>query len=319
MKKFDKEKIVANLLEHGVHLFGNVCDEKKITYMYEKMLKKRAFGADLFLTEKEYLKQETHFNSNPTKERNFLNSFETELDFVEKHEKLQETIKLILGEDYEVVIKKAICWVPFAWLPEWVEKRVANVNVANLGPYIKPEYRDITYFRGIDYHQDIIDWPKGSTDLDPASFITVYVYLHEVTEYDSPLHILPNSHKFGATLFPHKLVQKNTKQWNYQDDGVRSMSCDQLVLTGKVGFVGMWHNCTLHGTQPINNDAEKMRLSLRYLLAKSNKNQKRTGIDEVNELIAGDLAPVETRKDIDVKGRAKLLGNIINHKQTNTK
>jgi len=315
MEQCDKERIVANLLEHGAHLFGKLCDEKQAINLYKQMLRKRPFGPDLFLTEKEYLKQETHFNSNPTKQRNFLNSFETELAFVEKHEQLQETIKLILGEDYEVVIKKAICGVPFSWLPEWVEKRVANVNVANLGPYIKPEYRDITYFRGIDYHQDIIDWPKGSTDLDPASFITVYVYLHEVTEHDSPLHLLPGSHKLGATLFPHQLAQQDAQRWKYQDDNGKEMMCDELVLMGEAGFVGMWHNCTLHGTQPVNNKEEKMRLSLRYLLAKSNENQKQTGIDRVNESINGELSPIYTRKDLDSKGKAKLNGNIINHQE----
>ena len=39
-------------------------------------------------------------------------------------------------------------------------KKIDGVNVANLGPYIKQKYRDITYFRGIDFHQDIIDYPQ---------------------------------------------------------------------------------------------------------------------------------------------------------------
>ena len=30
-------------------------------------------------------------------------------------------------------------------------------HTVNLGEFIKPKYRDITYFRGIDFHQDIIE------------------------------------------------------------------------------------------------------------------------------------------------------------------
>jgi len=56
-----------------------------------------------------------------------------------------------------------------------------------------------------------------------------------------------------------------------------------------------------------------MRLSLRYLLAKSNKHSGKAGIDLVNESIKGDLHPIRTREDIDEKGKAKITGNIINH------
>jgi len=312
MNAVDKEKVVSNLIDHGAHIFGRILNGNKAAQLYERMLQKRQFGSGLFLSEIDYLKQETHFNANPTIERNFLNLFEPELQFVEKDLQLQSSIKHVLGDDYEIVIKKAICGVPFEWLPEWVAKKVANVNVANLGAYIKPEYRDITYFRGIDYHQDIIDWPKETTDLDPASFITVYVYLHEVSENDSPLHLLSGSHKLGATLFPHQLVQEEPLQWGYQDDAGRKMNCDEWLLTGGAGFVGMWHNCTLHGTQPVKSDDESMRLSLRYLLAKSNKNKKIAGINRINESINGNLSPSYTRKDLDTKGKAKIQGNVIN-------
>jgi len=312
MNALDKTKVLKHLIDEGEYIFGEILDATKAKELFKKMLEKRSFGRDLFLTEQEYVRQENHFNANPTTGRNFLNSFATELEFVEKDFELQEMIKAVLGQDYEIVIKKAICGVPFDWLPDWVARKVNNINVANLGAYIKPPYRDITYFRGIDYHQDIIDWPQGKTDLDPASFITLYVYLHDVGVHDSPLYLLPQSHKLGATLFPHKLTKQTSSQWCYQDHHERHQICNELVLTGKAGYVGMWHNCTLHGTQPINNVAEKMRISLRYLLSKSKKNTNRLGIDVINESIDGDLCPVRTRKDIDDKGIARLRGNTIN-------
>jgi len=315
MNLVDKNKVINDLVEDGAHIFGVILDANKATDLYQKMLKERDFGKDLFLTEQEYVSQENHLNSNPTHKRNFLNNFVEELAFVENDSVLQEAIKSILGADYQVVIKKTICGVPFKWLPNWVAKKVENVNVANLGAYIKPQYRDITYFRGIDYHQDIIDWPQGATDLNPANFITVYVYLHDVDESDSPLHLLPKSHKLGATLFPHKLTKLPSGKWHYQDEQQRKLSCNELVLTGTAGYVGMWHNCTLHGTQPIQSETENMRISLRYLLAKSNANKQKLGIDIINQSVDGNLNPEHTREDIDCQGRAKLEGNIINHQK----
>ena len=44
-----------------------------------------------------------------------------------------------------------------------------------MGRFIKEKYRDITYFRGIDFHQDIIDFPHKQSD-----FATFYVYLDNV-------------------------------------------------------------------------------------------------------------------------------------------
>jgi len=55
------------------------------------------------------------------------------------------------------------------------------------------------------------------------------------------------------------------------------------------------------------------RISLRYLIGKSNKNTKETLIDEINSSISGELQPLATRKDLDSLGRAKIKGNIINN------
>lgn len=304
--------VLNNLKHHGVHIFGEILDSAPTDQLYQKMLAARSLGKHMFLSEEEYIAQGHHQKSNPTPQFNFLNHFEEDLKFIESHPLIQKTLHTVLGEDYEIVIKKAVCGVPKTWLPTWVENRIKDVNVANLGAYLKPEYRDITYFRGIDFHQDIIDWPQGSTDLDPATFMTLYVYLHEVTPLDSPLHVLPDTHQFGASLFPHRLTQDNGNHWIYQDDTARTLHCTDQILTGKAGYVGLWHNCTLHGTMPVQHESENFRLSLRYLIAKSNKNSEKTYIDEINQSIQGELKPLRTRRDLDEKGFAILRGNIIN-------
>jgi len=210
------------------------------------------------------------------------------------------------------VDKKLVCGVPDSWVPQWVKAKIDGVNIACLGPFIKKKYRDITYFRGIDFHQDIIDWPKGSTDLEPSTFLTLYVYIHDVDTYDSPLHIIPKSHKLGATMFPHKLEKSSGNNWIYEDDDGNKIECEALVLTGKAGYVGLWHNCTLHGTQRVKHESEKFRISLRYLIGKSNTNLQNTMIDEINFTIGGNLQPEKTRLDIDSLGKAIMKGNIIN-------
>jgi hypothetical protein len=313
MSDHHMQTCINNLMEQGAHLFGEILDVPQTQALYRDMIAARVFGGELFMDQAEYLAQENHFNANPTKTFNFLNQFESQLQFIEQDPRLTAVLDQVLGDDYEVVIKKAVCGVPDAWLPDWIRERIRDVNVANLGPYIKKPYRDITYFRGIDFHQDIIDWPQGRVDLDPSTFLTLYVYLHEVSEHDSPLHLMPGSHRFGATLFPHHLQHLDGDRWVYSDDQGNSMPCTDQRLTGGPGYVGLWHNCTLHGTRPVAHESEQFRLSLRYLLGKSNGHTAKTGIDEINRHISGELRPIRTRRDLDAKGVAQIRGNIINN------
>ncbi|AUG42514.1 mitomycin antibiotic biosynthesis protein [Pseudomonas chlororaphis] len=304
---------IQNLIDQGAHIFGEILDADRTQALYREMVAARAFGAGLFMDEAEYLAQENHLNANPNKTFNFLNAFEPQLQFIEQDPRLSAVLDEVLGADYEVVIKKAVCGVPDSWLPDWVREKIRDVNVANLGPYIKRPFRDITYFRGIDFHQDIIDWPQGRVELDPSTFLTLYVYLHEVTENDSPLHLMPGTHRFGATLFPHQLEHQEHDQWTYADDQGQQMACQDYRLTGGPGYVGLWHNCTLHGTRPVANESEQFRLSLRYLLGKSRSNTGKTAIDTINAAIQGELQPIRTRRDLNAKGIAQIKGNIINN------
>ena len=70
----------------------------------------------------------------------------------------------------------------------------------------------MTYFYGVDYHQDIADYRNRVGD-----FITLYVYLDDVTSDMSPLHILPKSHIFGVTTQPHDLKAIDNNKILYND------------------------------------------------------------------------------------------------------
>ena len=87
-----------------------------------------------------------------------------------------------------------------------MSKRSINIE-------IKPKYRDIRHFHGIDYHQDFIDF-----SLERGNFITVYIYLSKVTKKMSPLNLLPGTHLGGPSIFPHNL-NINKKKIIYKSDG----------------------------------------------------------------------------------------------------
>tara|TARA_Y100000768_G_scaffold302319_1_gene236182 strand:- start:19907 stop:20845 length:939 start_codon:yes stop_codon:yes gene_type:complete len=291
------------ILDNGLYIFKELLDKNSIESIFKKIINKREFSSSLFQTEEEYQLERSHLKHNPTKTFNFLNQFDEDLKFIQQNDEINKLITELLGDDYEIVIRKAVCGVPSSWLPKWVKAKIKGVNVPNLGPYIKDKFRDITYFRGIDFHQDIIDWPKGKTDLDPSTFMTLYVYIHEVGKRDSPLHLLENSHKLGATLFPHKLKKIKNNIWLYENGKGDKVECKERVLTGKPGYAAIWHNCTLHGTQPVENESDKFRISLRYLIGKSKKNFHQTYIDQINSNINGELEPIKTRQDLDELGK----------------
>jgi len=314
MKK-NYEEILRQMTDEGAYIFGDVLDSKSADQIYQKAIASRNFGQDLFLSEDEYLTNPQHKGVNPIKGRNYIEKFENELKFIEKDDYLQGVLKKLLGDDYTIFDKKFVCGVPDKWVPQWLKNTLKDSPINNLGPYVRPEYRDITYFHGIDFHQDNIDWPRENGAVDAEDLITLYVYIHSVSAKDAPLYLLPESHKLGASRFPHKLVRDSShvNLWIYTDEQGRTIKCRQLMLTGESGYCAMWHSATLHGTRGIHstdNETEEMRLSLRYLLRRSNT-AKHVGLDDINTSIDGELNLAVTRYDLDEHGKVKLKHNNI--------
>ncbi len=168
---------------------------------------------------------------------------------------------------------------------------------------MKPHYRDVTYFFGIDFHQDLIDFKDRDAD-----FVTLYVYLHPVTRADAPLYLLENSHALGASVFPHDLTKAGAGRWTYRNGVQGEVACPQIMLTGDTGFAALWHACTLHGTQP--DAADEERISLRYLIGP--KAGARAGIHRVNDALGVPLRLDDTRVDLDAKGAAAIKANTVN-------
>lgn len=296
--------VTDDLIAHGWHVLPGGVDAGGAADLLAKINALRSFDEGLFLTEADFDADPQFKGVNPGPGCNLLERFEAELAFVERDFGLQAALDELFGEGgCEILLKKLICGVPAASVPAWLKARIAGNPVNNLGAYVKPQFRDVTYFYGIDFHQDLIDYPDREAD-----FVTLYIYLHDVGAHDAPLFLLEDSHRLGGTLFPHDLT-RTANGWTYRDSRGRDVATRQHLLTGPAGYAALWHACTLHGTQP--DAADNARLSLRYLIARK-PGAAPAGIDAVNATLAGPLSLAATRRDLDARGAAQIKANSVN-------
>jgi hypothetical protein len=293
----------ADLVAHGFHVFEPGVDAAAASGLLAKVKAARTFDPDLFLSQEAFDADPQYTGVNPRPGRNLLDTFEADLGFVEQDPHITAALTELLGADYACLNRKFVCGVPRSWLADWLVARIEGNPVNNLGAYVKPQYRDITYFYGIDFHQDLIDFRDR-----PADFVTLYVYLHPVGAKDAPLYLLEDSHKLAGTVFPHDLTKTGDAQWLYRDGRGAEMETRQKLLVGDTGYAAVWHACTLHGTQPDVADHE--RISLRYLFAKAGS--ARSGIDAVNDTLDGPLSLEATRRDLAADGSTAVKANSVN-------
>lgn len=291
--KFDidgVEKIEANFSEE---------DKETLRELAKWVKTSRPLNKDLFLTEEEFNANPQYKNVNPGPHNDLPNpTYDTlRLDVIESNEEILGTLLDILGADLNPFDKKFVVGMPDSEIPQWIKDRNIGRKVGNLGAYVKPEYRDMTYFYGIDMHQDTIDWPNQNTDM-----VTMYVYLEDVDAESSPLHVVPGSHANGIDIFPHDLeVLDNGKLRYFNRVGNGGGVYDIMKITGEVGTTHVWHSCILHGTAPTKSD--KPRVSLRYLIRKYPSK-----LDKLNERIGGPQSLEKTRNDLDETGEDVLKG-----------
>jgi hypothetical protein len=248
----------------------------------------RAVKGEIFVTEEAFNANPVIPGQNPRPGRNFLER--PDLEFIEEEPGMTSFLEAVLGDGYELLVKKVVVSLPYSWVPTWIHERIAENGFRNLNPYVRDELKDVTYFLGQPWHQDLIDY-KGR----PCDFITVYAYLDEVTADCSPLMVIPGSHILGADMWPHAIerLDPTSKRWRYTTAEGLSAELEHTELTGIPGDVYAWHGCLLHGTLPSRND--KPRLSLRYLLGTA-QGAGRTLLDEVNTAVEGSLQLDTTRK-----------------------
>ncbi len=298
--------VVDDFARSGFHLFGQPVDPAAAGALLHRLRAERRYDESLFLTEAEFDADPQYRGVNPRPGRNLLERHADGLGFVEQAPPIVAALTDLLGPGYRIMDRKVVCGVPAKAVPDWLKRRIAGNPVNNLGAYVKPHNRDVTYFYGIDFHQDLIDYKEREAD-----FVTLYVYLHRVTPADAPLFVLENSHSLGAAVFPHDLTKTDKDQegaWLYRNGAVGEVRASQVMLTGEAGFTAVWHACTLHGTQPDDGDEE--RISLRYLFAPAQG--VRAGLHAVNAALGVPLSLDATRVDLDGSGAAAVKVNSVN-------
>jgi hypothetical protein len=277
-------------------------DKSLCHQLYKDIIESRDFKS-IFIDKPIDLSQLKYKGVNPRPDaNNLLLSLNT--SFIEDNSALNKILNELLG-NYNILLKKIICGLPDNLIPDWCIEIVKDKPVPNLGAYIKPQYQDITYFRGIDWHQDIIDYPGK----DPR-FITLYIYLHDVTTLDAPLWVIPKSHLLGATKFPHNIETLDGRRLKYTDDNnSNSLSLLQYPLIGETGSVYFWHSNVLHGTTQVNGTSP--RISLRYLIERNSDSEISLPIDIVTQSCINNPFISITRDDLDDEGAPIKSGNKI--------
>lgn len=270
--------------------------------LLEHVRSSRTFGPELFYTEEAFERENPDgFNKNPRPGCNLLDDLEDQAAAIEQDPTLVSFLEAALGKGYTQLRRKLVCSATESWVPQWIQKRVAGQPSNNLAHYVLPQYTDITYFFGIDFHQDLVDWNGREPD-----FLTLYVYLGDVADGQAPLFVLPRSFELGADLFPHDVVPVPDKEgrWTYTTRQGLTETEDQVVLVRPQGSAFAWHSLTLHGTQPATTVVP--RISMRYLLVKG---EGPCLLDEMNKRIRGPLTLESLREDLDDRNLAQVREN----------
>ena len=290
----------------GIEIHENFFSEEECKRLLHEALVSRDFR-QIFLSEQEFRSSPSISGNNPRPGRNLLSRLDT--SFIFSDSRFQSRMAQVLGPRWRILDYKFVVGIDHDSLPQWLHEEIGDRPIANLGPYVQENFRDMTYFRGIDFHQDILDFPDRESD-----FITVYIYLEEVDSRFAPLFVMPSSHVLGATVFPHKLERIGNGQYTYEDDLGRKIALDSTCLTGSAGTMYFWHSSTLHGTQPTSDQV--MRISVRILAEKNSRVPMSGELDTLNAQIDGPLSLSVTRRDLDNAGNLLIRQNIINETES---
>tara|TARA_B100001057_G_scaffold108542_2_gene106334 strand:+ start:6733 stop:7647 length:915 start_codon:yes stop_codon:yes gene_type:complete len=283
-----KQNIQRDFLDLGVIDPKNNFKNNDCTKILSSLHKNFLLGKNIFKTEKQYNENQSSIGVNPEISKNNF-ALDVNLDFIEKNKNLKKTLTDILGKNYKIILKKFVVQVPERWIPLWVKKKIKKEINPNLNRYILPKYQKLTYFRGVDYHMDLIEHKK-----EKVKFVTLYIYLNKVGKGNSPLNILEKSFKFGATKFPHNLKKLSQNKIIYNNE-----IFNKKVLLGGVGSFYIWSCLNLHGAE--ENKSSIPRISLRYKIKSKNFKSKKNLIDKLFKKINGSAYLDKARTDVNEK------------------
>lgn len=276
-----------DFVKESVFSLGEIIPKDRCNKLREDVLKAHKFSPEMFVSEAEYKTNPPKTGCNPGPGFNLAEKID--IKFIEQNKTLVEAMTRVLGKNYRLELVKFIMGIPQSWVPEWVNA----TGTHNLNVFSRREYWDISYFYGAHWHQDVVDF-SGPKALKSKTFVVLYVYLDQVETSNAPIYVLPGSHKFGATTFPHYIDILPDSSAMYRDDHGHSGQFECRVITGGPGAVNFWHSLTLHRTSKISDI--RPRVSLKYVFEKTSKEPSL--IDELDATCQGPLVLEKHRRDM---------------------
>ncbi len=285
---YDGNDVAADITKDGVAELPGLFDPHKAVALLEDIKAIRIFDQSLFLSEEEWKAgSRSHIHTNPGPGNNLLDRVQSQLSFVEDNPQFNALLSDLLGPGHRIYLKKLVCRLPKTTVPEWVHSIIGDKPGNTLGSFIKPEYRDISYYYDVDVHQDILEWPRQPEGQKEHRLLYLYVHLGSVTVDNSPLCFFKGTHRFGATPYQHDITQlkAGSDLWLYRDPTTgRTMETTLFPLVGESGHAAIWHSCTLHGSHPARKNVP--RLALRYVLARD-PSATTCLLDDINAKVEG--------------------------------
>jgi len=256
-----------SFITEGFLKFDNLINPSICKILYNKVKKERKWNKSLFLPEEQFKKNKDTKKINTGKNiQNLIKKYN--LDFVKENKNIIFILNKLLGKNYNILLAKFVVALPKSWMPNYVKKLNRKKPLQNFNKYIKKKFRDVTYFRGLDFHMDSIDWESQNN-----KFITMYIYLNAVNNSMSPLEIVKKSHRLGHSTHPHYIRNYSRKFLEYSKNNKKFYKFEKETLTGPAGSIYFWTSNTIHGTSPQVSEDDNFRISLRYIIEKNPRSQ----------------------------------------------
>ena len=257
---------------------------------------------EIFLSEQDYRRDPQRRGILPKPGRNLMAKMDPRFIFF--NEAFRDVVLRVTGPRGRILDYAFVAAVPKHYLPAWVQAELSGAPNGNLGQFVREEFRDIIYFNGIDFHQDILDFPYREVD-----FVTLYIYCDQVGKNNAPVVVVPRSHELGVTQFPHEISALGGTRIRYGSKGdAGEYSC--FELTGSAGSMAFWHGAILHGTQP--QTVDHPRISCRILVQRNLGDPAACELSEVNKGIRGPLSLDTLRRDLGSADELIMRRNVIN-------
>ena len=149
-------KFLDEFSEDGFVNFGKILKNSECDKVAKLIIDSRPWDKSIFREYDEVFGSKRHLNVIPLKD-GFNLAEKVDLKFIESDKTFTSTIEKILGEKYECILKKFVVTATQSIMPDWLKEVSKKKLDGHLNQYLKPEFRDISYFSGIDYHMDLID------------------------------------------------------------------------------------------------------------------------------------------------------------------